>query len=66
VYVYADIGGYVSCCGCQLGDQWDFHSAPDIVAHLNEHVAAGHKVPADLLDEGIYEDSDFEEYHNGA
>ena len=59
VYVYADVGGYVACCGCILGDKWDFHSAAEIVAHLREHAAAGHDVPDYLLDEGLYPDDDF-------
>lgn len=59
VYVYADVGGYVACCGCILGDKWDFHSPAEIVSHLQEHVSVGHKVPADLLDEGLYWPDDF-------
>ncbi|ROR97803.1 hypothetical protein EDD28_2412 [Salana multivorans] len=59
VYVYGDIAGYVACCGCILSDQWDFHSAAEIVAHLREHVAAGHNVPENLLDESLYPDEDF-------
>lgn len=59
VYVYADVGGYVACCGCALGDKWDFHSPSEIVEHLQEHVAAGHKVPAYLLDLELYGPDDF-------
>lgn len=59
VYVYAAVGGYVSCCGCLLGDKWDFHSPEEIVAHLREHVEAGHKVHDYLLDPGLYPPSDF-------
>ena len=60
VYVYAHYLGHVECCGCLLGDTWDFHTAADIVTHLRAHVDAGHTVPADLLDEGTYDASDFE------
>lgn len=59
VYVYADVNGYVACCGCRLGDQWDFHSAEAIVAHLHEHDDAGHKVPSDLFDLDLYPPEDF-------
>jgi hypothetical protein len=46
VYVYMDFDGYLACCGCILGDTWHFHSTGDMVAHLQEHVTAGHQVPA--------------------
>lgn len=59
VYVYSDVGGYVCCCGCLLGSKWDFHSPAEVVAHLREHVAAGHKVPERLLSEDLYEPADF-------
>lgn len=59
VYVYADVGGYVACCGCWLGDKWDFHSPAEIVAHLQEHVAAGHNVHDYLLDPTLYPPRDF-------
>lgn len=59
VYVYPDVGGYVACCGCILGGQWDYHSPEAIVTHMQEHVNAGHKVPADLLDPSLYGPGDF-------
>ena len=59
VYVYADVGGYVACCGCWLGDKWDFHSPAEIVDHLREHVVAGHDVPDYLLDTALYPPGDF-------
>lgn len=59
VYVFASIDGYVSCCGCILGDRGDFHSPEEIVAHLREHVAAGHKVREELLDPDLYGPEDF-------
>lgn len=59
VYVYADVYGYVACCGCRLGDKWDFHSPAEIVQHLQEHVNAGHLVHPDLLDESLYPPEDF-------
>lgn len=59
VYVYPDTGGYVACCGCSIGDKWDFHSAPEVVAHMREHVLAGNTVPDYLLDESLYGPEDF-------
>ncbi|SIN72537.1 hypothetical protein [Agromyces cerinus] len=59
VYVYAHVYGFIECCGCALGDAWDFHSPADIVDHLREHVAAGHNVPDRLLDEALYPPEDF-------
>lgn len=62
VYVFAHVGGFVQCCGCILGDEWDFYSAQDIAEHLNEHVRAGHRVPDNLLDPGFYPEYDFKTY----
>jgi hypothetical protein len=63
VYVYAHVGGFVQCCGCLLGDflgdDWDYHSAADVVAHMQEHVDAGHRVPQHLLSPDTYDDDDF-------
>lgn len=59
VYVFAHYLGYVDCCDCVLGHPGDLHSAADVVAHMREHVAAGHRVPAHLLDESEYDPSDF-------
>ena len=59
VYVFAHVGGFVQCCGCALGDEWDFHSAAEVVAHLREHEEAGHVVPEHLFDEALYEADDF-------
>lgn len=50
VYVYFDIGGYLCCCGCCLGKKWDFHSTDEMIAHLEEHRAAGHRVPQSCID----------------
>lgn len=49
VYVYMDARGYLSCCGCILGDQWEFPSTEAMVEHLNVHIAAGHDVPAHVI-----------------
>lgn len=59
VYVYAHYAGYVQCCGCLLGDWWNFDTAEEIATHMDEHVSAGHKVPAGLTESSTYPDDDF-------
>lgn len=49
VYVYFDVGGYLCCCGCSLGDEWNFHSTDEMLAHLDLHIKAGHRVPPSCL-----------------
>lgn len=59
VYVFAHVNGGVQCCGCILNGQWDFYSADEVVAHMKEHVAAGHQVPERLLDVALYRADSF-------
>lgn len=59
VYVYAHYQGFIECCGCILGDDWSFHSIPEIVAHMQAHVEAGHTIPDYLLDPETYDEDDF-------
>jgi hypothetical protein len=52
VYVYSDVGGWLSCCSCALVDdsqQWRHFSTDAMIAHLREHIAAGHDVPDDVI-----------------
>ena len=53
VYVYDDVGGYVTCCFCALNPDADFHTTDldAMLVHLTEHRAAGHHVPGWLDDE---------------
>jgi len=49
VYVYASGDNVFTCCGCKLvapdtGQTWE-HGGKAILSHLQEHIAAGHKVP---------------------
>lgn len=48
VYIYEDVDKYINCCGCCLEDprETTFTEAAPLKAHLDRHVAAGHKVPA--------------------
>lgn len=50
VYVFASVDGYLSCCGCHLGDKWDFYSTAEMIAHLMEHRAKGENVPEYCID----------------
>ncbi|MBN9208159.1 MAG: hypothetical protein J0H96_05775 [Microbacterium ginsengisoli] len=59
VYVYAHVGGFIECCGCLLSDVWEYHSREAIVAHMGEHVEAGHLVPEYLLVIDTYDEHDF-------
>jgi hypothetical protein len=45
VYVYMDVSGHLSCCGCSLSDVWAYDSTDSLIDHLAEHRAAGHEVP---------------------
>jgi hypothetical protein len=61
VYVYADVGGYLNCCGCILSNNRTAPSAFDTTAemleHLEQHKAAGHQVP-DYCISGLKEDAE--------
>ncbi len=48
VYVYLDCGGHLACCAC-LSDEWAHNSTDAMIAHLREHIAAGHDVPGDVI-----------------
>jgi hypothetical protein len=55
VYVFLNVGGTLECCGCSLGDRWDFDSTDAMLEHLREHAAAGHAIP-DRCIPGLEED----------
>jgi hypothetical protein len=44
VYVFEHVGGFIQCCGCLLGDDWDYNTPREMLAHLDEHEAAGHDI----------------------
>lgn len=53
VYVYLDVNGYLRCCACLLdgpNKSEAFFTTADMLAHLAQHVAAGHKVPEGCID----------------
>ena len=50
LYVYLDCGGYLSCCGCKLGNgNFAAYRTADMVAHVEEHERAGHVVRASVI-----------------
>ena len=51
VYMYEGRDG-ISCCGCALDKRGhaDFDGPEAALAHLEAHVAAGHKVPEGALE----------------
>ena len=56
VYVFMNVGGFLSCCRCWLGDREDFYSTEEMIAHLAEHRAAGHDVPEGIEDDLLADD----------
>jgi hypothetical protein len=57
VYVFLSVGGQLECCMCDLPGPSTFVSTTtaEMVAHLDQHRAAGHDVPADTY-AGLRED----------
>lgn len=52
VYVYTDVGGWLACCACRItgmAGPWEHYSTDAMIAHLREHIAAGHAVPDDVI-----------------
>jgi hypothetical protein len=52
VYVFLSVGGFLECCSCRLLTDWQSFSAAAtaaMLAHLREHIAAGHVVPPDTI-----------------
>ena len=50
LYVYLDCGGWLSCCGCKLGNgSFAAYRTADMVAHVEEHKRAGHVVRAGVI-----------------
>jgi hypothetical protein len=51
VYVYLDIEGGIECCGCALVDCFNAPTAQAMADHLRRHLAAGHTVPAGVIED---------------
>ena len=53
VYVFDQVDGVLCCCGCQLSYRrisYYAETAAEMADHLREHEAAGHMVPAGVID----------------
>ena len=62
VYVYLDVGGYLCCCACHLSENWQHNSTDEMIAHLEEHRAAGHCVPQDCIDDLLADKDENDEW----
>lgn len=49
VYVFYSVMNCLTCCGCMLGDKWDYYSTQAMVDHLEDHIAAGHDILPTLI-----------------
>ena len=60
VYVYADVSGGITCCGCKLcgGMSYNLDTADEMAKHLRDHMDAGHAVPPGTI-HAIVEDAEF-------
>lgn len=59
VYVYADVNGYLNCCGCPMLENFEsssFNTTEEMLAHLQKHKDVGHHVP-DFCIEGLKKDA---------
>lgn len=71
LYVYADVSGGVTCCGCWLhtstedhdgiyfGESQHFYDLDSLLQHYRDHQVAGHSVPRSLFDPEQYRPEDF-------
>ncbi len=60
VYVFEHVGGFIQCCACWLNEVEDGDIFPEstnlktpreALAHLEEHVSAGHCVPSKTFEQ---------------
>ena len=51
VYVFLHVNGFFECCGCVFGGEAGRYltSTADVIKHLEQHKAKGHKVPDDAI-----------------
>ena len=60
VYVYGSVNGSYECCMCSLSKQGgqSFDCIEEVLDHLKDHKAAGHKVPGYCIDRLVKELAD--------
>ena len=52
VYVFDHSNGCLCCCGCALNPvSYYAETADEMVKHLLQHEAAGHEIPASVIEE---------------
>ena len=51
VFVSLEDNGMLECCACRLQDRGTYSTQlrDEMVSHLKEHLAAGHKVPPEAI-----------------
>ena len=69
IYIYSHVGGWIECAACWLNEGSDeyslfsmseeIHDDVHLMAHVREHIKAGHDIPEGLLEEIL---SDGERY----
>ena len=71
VYVYLDVGGYLTCCACNImetQDVWGNYRAydtEDMVSHLKEHRKNGDRVLTDTIERLWADHEENMEFING-
>ena len=52
VYIYSDVHGGYTCCGCllQAHGSVNVNYADQMIKHLEDHKTAGHKVPKHIAE----------------
>lgn len=62
VYLFLSVNGRLECCGCSLSDKWTYQTTDALLAHLDAHEAAGHKVPASARERLIEDRAENDDY----
>jgi hypothetical protein len=66
IYIYSHVGGWIECAACWLNegsDEYSLFSMSEeikddghLIAHIREHIKAGHDMPEGLLEEILADD----------
>ena len=57
-YIYEHVGGFIECCGCFITEPEDgelvgfyrANTAREMLAHIDEHIAAGDYIPQSAIE----------------
>lgn len=63
VYVFMHTQGYLYCCACWLDERMEqtgfcAFTTKDMIDHLKLHEETGHRVPSDIYERLLADDSD--------